>query len=635
MIASYVRQGQHTLRRWARKPGVYRFAKGSAHVLAGFCLSAASLDQGMLPLVLGLVWACRGWRAVLVAAGGTLGYGLFWGAAGLQGLVWTALALAGVLLLGDRRITRELPLLIPSVGMLMVSAVGLGFQVLAEDTTSIVLYLIRVALGGAAPWLFSLWLEKREPLPEWLCWGLLCLGLAQIAPLRWLGLGFVAAGAVIVWGAFPMAALTGLALDLAGITPIPMTAVTVLGWLIRFIPRYPRWLGCLAPGLMGLLMMRIWGQWDLMILPGLFLGGIGAGLLPSAGKSVPRRGETGAAQVRLEMAAGVLSQTRRLLEEVPERMPDGDALMLRAVGEACAGCSARDHCRDSRKLSQLGGSFLEKPLLTIEELPVRCKKGSRVLAELRRAQEQLRAIQADRQRQWEYREAVLQQYDFLSDFLRGLSDDLTRRGSNGAAVYDPLVSVYGNRSSTDNGDRCMAFAGVRNRYYIVLCDGMGTGADAVREGRTAAECLRRLLTCGFPAAYALRSLNSICALRDRAGAVTVDLAEISLEEGNATLYKWGAAASYLLSNTGAEKLGTASAPPGLSVTGTREQSCSFPFRRGQTLLLVSDGLEEAQVLEVCRQKKDSSPADLAQRILKTSRQEDDATVVTVQLLWAK
>ena len=111
MISSYVRQGQHTLRRWALDPGVQRAARGGVHVLAGFCLSAASLVQGMLPLVMGLVWACRGWRAVLVAAGGALGYGVFWGSGSLQGILWTGLALAGVLLLADKRISRELPLL--------------------------------------------------------------------------------------------------------------------------------------------------------------------------------------------------------------------------------------------------------------------------------------------------------------------------------------------------------------------------------------------------------------------------------------------------------------------------------------------------------------------------------------------
>jgi len=632
MISSYVRQGQQTLRRWALDPGLHRLARGAAHALAGFCLSGASVSQGMLPLVMGLVWACRGWRAVLVAAGGMAGYGVFWGIASVQGIVWTGLALIGVLLLGQRRVARDLPLLIPAIGMLMVSAVGLGFQLLAGDTTSVPLYLIRVALGGAAPWLFTGWLRKQEPITEWICWGFFTLGLAQIAPVRWLGLGYVAAGLAAARSAFPCAAVVGLALDIARITPIPMTAVTSLCFFLRLLPRYPKWASRLAPGCVGLFLMYACGQWDLLILPGLFLGGIAAGLFPRVGQAVPRRGETGVAQVRLEMAAGVLNQTRQLLTDVPERFVDEDTLTLRAVNEACAGCSARGRCRDVRRMAQLPGSLLRKPLLTIEELPVRCKKGSRVLAELRRAQEQLRSIQADRQRQREYREAVVQQYGFLEHYLRSLSDSLSNRGACPERVYDPTVFVYGNRTGSSNGDRCMEFPGVQNRYYIILCDGMGTGPGAVQEGKVAGNLLRRMLSCGFPAEFALQSLNSLCALRDLAGAVTVDLAEICLDTGKATLYKWGAAPSYLVGTGSVEKLGTASSPPGLSVTDARQISCSFTLRKGQLLLLVSDGLEEEQVLERCRLQKQQSPAALAETLLKNASQEDDATVVTIQLI---
>lgn len=603
-------------------------------MLAGFCLSAASLEQGMLPLVMGLVWACRGWRAVLVAAGGMVGYGVFWGSGG-QGILWTGLALLGVLLLGERRVSRDYPLLIPAIGMLMVSSVGLGYQVFAGDTASIPLYLIRVALGGAAPWLFGRWMQKREPVVAWFCWSLFALSLAQIAPVAWLGLGFVAAGAAAAGQAFPCAALTGLALDLSGITSVPMAAVTVLSWCVRFFPRYPQWAARLAPGCMGLLVMYICRKWDPMILPGLFLGGITAGFFTGAGQTPPRRGETGAAQVRLELAAGVLEQTHRLLADAPERFVDEGALVLRAVSEACAGCSARDHCRDVRRMQQLPGSLLRKPLLVVEELPVRCKKGNRVLTELRRAQEQLRAIQADRQRQREYREAVAQQYRFLQTFLHTLSDELSRRERTAKVTYDPVVSVWGNRISSQNADRCIQFAGIRNRYYIILCDGMGTGPGAVKEAKTALTHLQKLLQSGFPAEHALESLNSLCALRDRAASVTVDLAEVELDTGKATVYKWGAAASYLITTGGTEKLGGTSVPPGLSVTETRQESCSILMRRGQTLLMVSDGVEEAQVMELCREQTGMNTAELAQKLLQTSSRQDDATVVSIQLLFAK
>ena len=635
MISVYVRQGRQVLRRWVLDPRIHTAARWATHALAGFCLSAAGIAGGSLPLGAGLVWTCRGFPGVLAALGSVLGYWHFWEAAGIQGLLWTGIALAGTLLLADRPIRRELPLLIPALGMLTVSATGLTFQLLVGDTASVWLYLLRVALGGAAPWLFWTARQKEATVARWLGWGCLGLGLAQIAPAAWLGLGFVALGAMTVTGAFPCAAIMGLALDLSGITPIPMTAVAVLGYLLRFLPRPPRLLCMLGPGLVGIGMMQLWGTWDLNILPGLFLGGIAGDFLPGPGRQTYRRGETGGAQVQLELAAGVMAQTRQLLCDVPETVIDTDALVKRAAVSACSGCALRRNCRDARRIAQIPGTLLQKPLLSLEELPIRCRKAGRVMAELHRSQEQLRAIQADRERQREYREAVQQQYRFLSAYLQDLSDRLSHRGEKVQLAYEPKVRIYGNCSHSANGDRCVHFSGIRGNYYIILCDGMGTGTGAVQEGKQAVQMLRSMLSVGFPAEYALQSLNSLCALRERAGAVTVDLAELSMETGKVTIYKWGAAPSYLVGNKQAQKLGSTSAPPGINVTQERETVCRCTLHTDQLLLLTSDGLSQEQILRCSR--RTTAPETLGRLVLESAREsgEDDATLVTVQLLPAK
>jgi hypothetical protein len=463
---------------------------------------------------------------------------------------------------------------------------------------------------------------------------MLSLGLAQIAPVHWLGLGYVAVGAVSATRAFPCAAVVGLALDLAAVTPVPMTAVAVLAFFVRFLPRSSRGVRCVAPGILAVLIMYLCGRWDVQVLPGLLVGGILGCFLPGTAGVIPRRGETGVAQVRLEMAAGVLAQIQQLLLEVPETPVDEDALAARAAERACAGCAYRKNCRDCRRVAQLPGALLRKPLLTAEELPIQCRKGNRLLAELHRSQEQLRSIRADRERQKEYRAAVVQQYQFLSRYLRSLSDRLSNRVQMREPAYDPLVCVYGNREREINADRCLQFAGTQNQYYIVLCDGMGTGMGAVQEGNTAVELLRQMLGSGFPAEDALRSLNSLCALRERAGAVTVDLVQIGLDTGKVTVYKWGAAPSYLVSRNGMEKLGAPSVPPGLSVTGVRETTCTLTLRREQILLLVSDGLEEEYVTQACRENGQVSAESLARGLLEGTDREsqDDATVVTIQLI---
>lgn len=632
-LQGYVRQGRHTLRRWSVDPRFHVFLRGLAHVAAGFVLSAASLANLPISLSLGLVCACSGWSAVLVAAGGSLGYWVFWGTAAEQCLVWLSAGLILTLFLSDRRISRENPLLLPAISALITAATGLLFQTAWEDTAPVAIYGLRVLLSGGSAWLFARLFQGRNPTLEWIAWSLGILGLAQIAPIPYLNFGFVAAGAMTVTGAFPAAALSGLALDLSEITPVHMTAVMTMGYLIRFLPRYPGWLGQIAPASVYLVVMGLTGQWDLYPLPALFLGGILGGFLPGPGRLAHRRGETGAAQVRLEMAAGVLSQTQQVLLEMPQTPVDENALVCKAAEKACSGCPARHSCKDIRRITQLPGLLLHKPLLTSQELPIICRKSGRFLAELHRSQEQLRSIQADRERQKEYRAAVIQQYQFLSEYLQELSDQLSRRTSGQRPYYRAEVRVYGNRPESDNGDRVMKFAGTCHRYYVLMCDGMGTGLGAVQEGKTAANLLRKLLTAGYPASHALQSLNSLCALRNRAGAVTVDLLELELDTGRATSYKWGAAPSYLVSTISAEKIGTAGPPPGLSVTESREETARLSLRRGEVFVLVSDGIGENDAMHCCKENIGRTPGELASGLMNCGQTagEDDATVITVRL----
>ena len=152
-------------------------------------------------------------------------------------------------------------------------------------------------------------------------------------------------------------------------------------------------------------------------------------------------------------------------------------------------------------------------------------------------------MQADRHRQGEYRQALARQYAVLSDYLRSLSDRLPRRGEALEIRYRAEVSARSRQKEAVNGDRCVAFAGPDETYYVLLCDGMGTGPGAAQESRDACKFLRSLLTAGFPAEYSLRTLNDLLALRGSAGAVTVDLAQLRLDTGGAAVYKWGAAPS--------------------------------------------------------------------------------------------
>lgn len=623
-METYLRRGQRQLQRWLEDPNIRTALKIAGYGTAGFLLSAATLQGAYQPIAMGLICAATGWRSVVICLGSLLGFSCLWGMAGLQGAAWSVIGALAVLILGKRKETTGPPLLLSAVAAFGVSATGLLFQMLWQDDMPLSLYLLRIAVAAGATLLFTRASRSRDAIIGWVAGGAVVLALAPVMPLPFLGLGYIAGAMLSVSGAFPAAALAGLGLDLARVTPIPMAAVLCVAYFSRMIPPPYKYLRFAAPAASCLLVMGVTGLWDATPLPGLILGGALGMLLPPKTELSHRRGETGLAQVRLEMTAEVLAQIQQLLLEASSPPIDENALLARARERACATCSARNACTEREKLTV---EMLHHPL------SFQCRKTGRVTGELQRSQEQLRGLKADRERQRQYRSAVIQQYQFLSDFLRNLADQLPRRGDRLTAHFRIEVSARSVSKERANGDKCMAFSGAGCKYYVLLCDGMGTGLGAAQEGQSTASLLRQMLTAGFPAEYAFRSINSVLALRGQAGAVTLDLAEIRLDSGRISLYKWGAAPSWILRRKAAEKIGTATAPPGISVTEMRESVTRLSLRRGEVLVLLSDGVEVGDVLRRNGMTPDAPPGELAERLLELGcgRGEDDATAAVIRL----
>ena len=590
---------------------------------SGFLLSAAGLGDSPQPLAMGMIAAATGWRALVMSLGAMAGYPTFWGSGGSPGIVWAAAGGLLALLLGKREEAREQPLMIPAIAALLTAVTAVVFRFLLGVKTPLPGDLLAVGITFFSAVLFTQAARCRDAVTDWLAMAVGVLALARV----WLGpfgLGYLAAGLLTVYGAFPGAALAGMALDLTRITPLPMGAVVCMGYFIRMIPFGKRWQHYAAPAAACIAVMLACGIRDLTPLPGLVLGGALAAALPPKPDLPRRRGDTGAAQVRLELGAEVMAVLRQMLLEPDPPPIDEQALLDKARSRACGSCSARRGCTQREALSV---HHLDAPL------DADCRKQGRLLPELRRAQEQRKAMKADRQRQREYREALHQQYRFLEDYLRSLADRLPRRVERQQAEFRVEVSARSRGKERANGDKCLAFSGSGCRYFLLMCDGMGTGLGAAREAQEAAALLQQMLTAGFPPEHALKTVNSILVLRGCGGAVTVDLAEVHLDTGHVHIYKWGAAPSWLLTRGKAEKIGTATPPPGLSVNGPGETVRKLSLRRGEVLILLSDGAGAGEDLHLSDLAPDWPPGELAARILEraVNAGEDDATAAVLRL----
>jgi hypothetical protein len=129
------------------------------------------------------------------------------------------------------------------------------------------------------------------------------------------------------------------------------------------------------------------------------------------------------------------------------------------------------------------------------------------------------------------------------------------------------VKTYAASATKDgsgvSGDS-YAHAGRSDKYYIVLCDGIGSGEEAYCESNGAVGMLSRFLYTDFTEEQIMKTLNSLLLLKfDEERYVTFDLQIIDYSTKEIRMYKAGAAPSYIISGGTIEKIESHSLPMGI------------------------------------------------------------------------
>ena len=606
-VAGYFLRGKRQLSLMLSEPGVELGCKIIVYCGGGLLLAAIPALGGPVPLAAALAAASPGLWPLAAALGAGAGYFCFFGLG--PGMLWTAAGLLTAFVLraaGERR----------------PEWAGVCFSLLAGGTGCFFTLqpralLLWAGLAGVGALLFG-WLHTTQhPLALWLTFGLgvRALAAAGLAPLAFGAVGILAAS-----GPLPAAMLAGAGLEWAGMPG--MTAGLGLGWLCRTVPMKEPWRRMPGPALGCILGMALGRSWNIGAWLGVSTGGILGAMIPWSFLLPPGTRGISGAQVRLEQAAEVLGQMQQRLLEIPARPGAVPDRVEQVKSLACADCPRAAECGQRARMDE--GIFLDP-------LSFSCAWTARVLREAGYVRERERLLDAEHRRREEYRMAVAQQYGMLSRYMRRVADGLPLRLTVGQIRYRVSVSVRSRQREQVDGDRCAAFPGPGPRFYVLLCDGMGTGAPAAREAAEAVDLLKGMLTAGLPPTYALRSLNAQLLLTGESGAVTADLAEIRLDTGYASLYKWGAAPSWLLTRHRARPIGKPGLPPGVELGEGGARIARLSLRRGENLVLVSDGVTFTPPLTP--EETIRPPGELANILLRQGTQEtqDDATLALIRL----
>lgn len=576
-----------------------------------FLLSAAQIRGNPLPIAAVAVGLFSGRFRCAAALGATVGYGAFYGVSGALPAVWAS----GILLLTAYPALNRSTLL-PWISGGWVGAATLAFLAMGLWQGTMPVFALQIAAATGGSLLFTYCRGRKRtwlPLAGVWVYALTCIHRAPGLLMVAMAVSTLSVSNCLLWAA---------ALEAARPGAVPLTLVVGLSALARQIPMGRLLRRIAAPALGALSAMLIAGRFDPTLTVCFCCGGFAGALMPAAlGKAPPK--STGAAQVKLESMARLLGKLQKSLLDIPEPYLDEPAFLDKLRTNACGSCSAREVCNREGEISEA---------LLHGDLSFRCRKTGRVLRELQTTQEQMSILRRSHCRQREFRAALVQQYGYLSCLMEMLSDSLADTSPEPKPNFRIRICVRSRKKEFANGDRCMAFAGPGCRFYIALCDGMGTGLLASEEAGSTAALLRGMLQNGMPPQYALGVINAQLALREMAGAVTVDLAEVNLENGTASVYKWGAAPSWLLRRGRPMQVGASNPPPGISPDANGHTVSRLSLSRGEMLILISDGVALTEDVLQSAFACPPEPEALAEKLLEFLPEgSDDATAAAIRL----
>ena len=177
---------------------------------------------------------------------------------------------------------------------------------------------------------------------------------------------------------------------------------------------------------------------------------------------------------------------------------------------------------------------------------------------------------------------------------------------------------------------------------MALSDGMGHGASAAEESRTAIELLEQFTQAGFQRELAIRMINSALLLRkgDESYA-TLDICAVDLFDGRAEFVKLGAVSSFISREGRIFSITSNTLPAGIMKQVTVERN-DMLLKDGDMVILMTDGVTDALGGEIfaagwlkdkLSENAFSNPQDVAEFLLNEASavckedKRDDMTVL--------
>lgn len=171
----------------------------------------------------------------------------------------------------------------------------------------------------------------------------------------------------------------------------------------------------------------------------------------------------------------------------------------------------------------------------------------------------------------------LAEFVFFEDTKFRSVQGIERRKKDGAYVSGDNFSIL----ELENGN-----------FLMGLSDGMGSGSTACKESEMVLDLVEKFLEAGFSMETAIRMMNSAMVMKGEEDLFsTVDLCNIDLYNGKASLFKIGAAATFLKRDGEVSCYSSKSLPVGVGNNPEIERE-ELSLKNGDFVVMVTDGVLE-------------------------------------------
>ena len=185
-----------------------------------------------------------------------------------------------------------------------------------------------------------------------------------------------------------------------------------------------------------------------------------------------------------------------------------------------------------------------------------------------------------------------------------------------------------------SGDSISIFEGEDREQYALICDGMGSGKEAMLTSKMCTEFLEKILTVTKEKELLLSMLNNLVRAKNLECSSSVDLLEIDTFSNQATIIKSGSAPSYIKRGDKIFKLQSKTAPIGI-LKELDAQRHEFALEKDDIIIMVSDGIlpvryDDSWLYDLIENEQDVK--SLPKKIVEKAKQEnkdklDDMTVI--------